>query len=70
MKKPIILVHNVATNEAIEREMTDEEFAIYEADQEKIKIEYEKQLAKENARESALAKLAALGLTPEEIAAL
>lgn len=70
MKKPIILVHNVATNEAIEREMTDEEFAIYEADQEKMKIEYENQLAKENARASALAKLAALGLTPEEIAAL
>jgi hypothetical protein len=33
-------------------------------------IMYQEQLAKETARQSALAKLAALGLTEEEIAAL
>jgi type IV secretory pathway VirB9-like protein len=33
MTKPIIIIHNVSTNEIIEREMTDAEFAVYEADQ-------------------------------------
>ena len=35
MTRPIILEHNVETNIAIEREMTDEEFAQWEIDQAK-----------------------------------
>jgi hypothetical protein len=33
MSKPIIRIHNTATDEVIDREMTDDEFAQYEADQ-------------------------------------
>ena len=33
MKKPEITIHNAETNEVIEREMNDDEFAQYEADQ-------------------------------------
>ena len=33
MSKPIITIHNVTTNEIVDREMTDTEFATYEADQ-------------------------------------
>ena len=31
--RPIIKIHNVETNEVIDREMTDDEFAQYQADQ-------------------------------------
>jgi hypothetical protein len=64
MSKPNIQIDDVV------REMTDEEFAIYSQDQSlQAAVEAEK-LAKAEARTSALAKLAALGLTEEEIAAL
>jgi anti-sigma factor RsiW len=52
------------------REMTDEEYEAYLADQ-AAQAEAEAQAqAKIDAKASALAKLAALGLTEEEIAAL
>jgi len=52
------------------REMTDEEYDSYLARQaEQAEVEAQAQ-AKIEARQSALAKLAALGLTEEEIAAL
>lgn len=68
---------NCETGEVVEREMSPEEVAGYEA-QVAAMAEYEAQqeaqrLALENAaatKASAQAKLAALGLTPEEIAAL
>lgn len=68
---------NCETGETVEREMSPEEVAGYEA-QVAAMVEYEAQqeaerLALENAaaaKASAQAKLAALGLTPEEIAAL
>ena len=31
MKKPMMRIHNTETNEVIDREMTDSEFAEYEA---------------------------------------
>jgi hypothetical protein len=52
------------------REMTNEEhqaYLAYQAEQEQLLLGQE---SKKVARESALAKLAALGLTEEEIAAL
>jgi hypothetical protein len=49
------------------REMTQEEFDILQAEQSAQALVKEEQ---KNARASALAKLAALGLTEEEIAAL
>jgi len=33
MNRPIITIHNLATDEVIDREMNDQEFAAYEADQ-------------------------------------
>jgi len=33
MSKPIIRIHNIETNEIIDREMNDTEFAKYEAEQ-------------------------------------
>jgi hypothetical protein len=70
MSKPIIRVHNMEIDEIIDREMSDKEFEIYLAQQEEITNKSNEQKRKEMARDSALAKLAALGLTPEEIAAL
>ena len=63
--KAIIL--DVATGEVTETTFTEEQVADLQA----IQAEAEAQkLAKDSAKASALAKLAALGLTEEEIAAL
>ena len=52
------------------REMTDEEYEVFLADQAEQEAIQAEQDAKIAARQSALAKLAALGLTEEEIGAL
>lgn len=52
------------------REMTDEEFTAYKAEQKANAVAQAEADAKVAARESALAKLAALGLTADEIGAL
>jgi len=52
------------------REMTDEEFTAYKAEQKTQAAIQAQAEAKAAARESALSKLAALGLTADEIAAL
>jgi DNA-binding NarL/FixJ family response regulator len=52
------------------REMTDDEFDAYKQVQTESQAQEAEQEAKATARQSALAKLAALGLTEEEIAAL
>jgi hypothetical protein len=52
------------------REMTDEEYANYQGIQTETAEAEARQEAKQAARQSALAKLAALGLTEEEIGAL
>jgi hypothetical protein len=61
---------NAATGETIERPLTDNEIA----ENEKLTLQGEtaeaERLAKIEARENALFKLAALGLTQEEIEAL
>jgi DNA-binding NarL/FixJ family response regulator len=56
--------------DGVVREMTDEEFADFQELQASQELAETERLAKETARSSALAKLAALGLTEEEIAAL
>jgi hypothetical protein len=64
MTKPNIQIDDLV------REMTNEEYEVYlsqQAEQETLQAEQE---AKAAARASALAKLAALGLTEEEIGAL
>ena len=63
MSQNIIVIHDLATNQIIERQMTDQEIA------DKNKFETESQSIIQT-RQSALAKLSALGLTDEEIQSL
>lgn len=72
--KPMVSEINCETGEEIQREMTDEEYAQHLADKDAYAIqvsqwEAEKQ-AKAETKASALAKLAALGLTEEEANAI
>jgi hypothetical protein len=64
MTKPIIRIHDLATDEIIDREMTAAEFKIYEADQKaqaKAKAEAD---AKETAKTAILDRI---GLTADEL---
>lgn len=70
MTNPIIKIVNATTGEEIEREMNNKEFAQYESDRIATQAKKAEQAAKEAARQSALDKLAALGLTPEEVSAI
>jgi hypothetical protein len=67
MTKLIALEIDASTGEVIERDFTPEEIAQRDSE---AQIEQQKLEAKEAAKASAVAKLAALGLTEEEIAAL
>ena len=66
MTRPTIKIHNVANDVVTEREMNAEEYAQYLKGFETT----EAQTAQATARASALAKLEALGLSADEIAAL
>jgi DNA-binding NarL/FixJ family response regulator len=66
----IAVVSDGLTGETIERELTADEIADREADEAQEVTRQAEAAAKAAARESALAKLADLGLTAEEIAAL
>jgi DNA-binding NarL/FixJ family response regulator len=70
MANPIIRIHDISTGEILDREMTDEEFTAHKADQKANAARQAEAEAKVAARESALAKLLALGLTADEIGAL
>lgn len=58
------------TGEVIERELNDSEMAQYEADLAAQSAKIAESEAKEAARLATIEKLAALGLTPEDLAAL
>ena len=58
---------NVETGEVLEREMTAQEITDLQTNQAELQLQQDARVA---ARESALAKLAALGLTADEVAAL
>ena len=67
MTKPIIRIHDVSTNEIIDREMTDDEFADYE----KMQSENAAILADEQSKaEAKAALLERLGITADEAALL
>ena len=70
MTNPIARIVNATTGEVIEREMNAEELAQHQADLAAQEDKQAEQAAKEAARKSALDKLAALGLTEAEIAAI
>ncbi len=61
---------DASTGEVVERELTADEVAEFNSLQAEIEAQQAEAQAKADARESALAKLAALGLTQDEINAL
>ncbi len=63
MTKPIIRIHDLQTNEIIDREMTATEFKAYEADQ-KAQAAIEAEIAAKAAEKQAL--LDRLGITADE----
>lgn len=68
--RPMVRIHDLATDEVIDREMNDAEYADWETQQAAIAQAEAEAEAKAAAREATIAKLAALGLTPEDLAAL
>jgi len=67
MSKPMLRIHNTETDEIIDREMTDAEYVIYQAEAKA----YEDLMAKTaQAATNKAALLAKLGITPDEAALL
>jgi len=63
MSRPMVRIHNIETDEVIDREMNDEEFAKYQARQ----LEKEAEQAEADAKATAkTALLDRLGITAEE----
>jgi len=62
--RPMVRIHNTETNEVIDREMNDTEFAQYEADK---AARAEAAEAKAKAEADKFALLARLGLTEDEL---
>ena len=67
MTRPMVRIHNSKTNEVIDREMNDQEFAQYQAD---VKANEAKAAAADKAAADKAALLAKLGITAEEAALL
>ena len=70
MSKPMVRIHNIETDEVIDREMNDVEFKQYQLDRLKFEEELKAEKAKAIAKAAAQAKLAALGLTADDLRAL
>ena len=62
--RPMVRIHDLITDEVIDREMNDAEFAQYEADK-AASVAYEAAKAQQAADKAAL--LARLGLTEDEL---
>ena len=63
MTRPMVRIHNVDTNEIIDREMNDEEYAQWQID---VAADIARVAAKEKALEDKAALLAKLGITADE----
>jgi len=63
MTRPMIRIHDLATDEVIDREMNDAEFALYEADQAAQAAQAAAEAAKASEKAALLAKL---GITADE----
>jgi len=63
MTKPMIRIHNVTTNEIVDREMTDEEFAQYEEQKVKDQLAVEQEAAKAAEKQALFDRL---GITADE----
>jgi hypothetical protein len=70
MSKPTIAIHNLETNELIEREMNDAELKIHNARIASIEAQDAIAEAKAQAKATAEGKLVALGLTTDDLRAL
>jgi hypothetical protein len=64
MTKPMVRIHNTETDEVIDRQMNDDEFAEYQADK-AARAVADKAKAKAEAEKAAL--LVRLGLTEDEL---
>jgi inosine/xanthosine triphosphate pyrophosphatase family protein len=62
--RPIVKIHDLETNEVIDREMNDVEFAQYQADQAENAIANAEAEAKETAKAAILDRI---GLTADEL---
>jgi len=67
MSKPMIKIHNIETDEIIEREMTNAEAAAYEEAKTKTAAQDQAIIDQRNAK---IAMLERIGLTAEEAASL
>ena len=63
MTRPIVKIHNVETDEVVEREMNDAEFAQYQIDQAKFAADKAEAIAQATAKAALLAQL---GITAEQ----
>jgi len=70
MTKPMITIHNVETDEIVEREMSVQEYADYQSAQSDATLQIEAQTKAQADKAAAQAKLAALGLTADDLKAL
>ena len=66
----MIRIHNTETDEIIDREMNDKEFAQYEANKAEQEAKAIEEEVKAKAKTKAESKLAALGLTTDDLRAL
>lgn len=64
-QKPIISLHDVSSGQVVEREMTNEEYALYLTTQENLRIAQESEAQKEADKQAILDRL---GITAEELA--
>jgi hypothetical protein len=65
-----ITEYNFDTGESIERDLTAEELKRFQADKDEVAKDKQAEIHKLAAKQSAQAKLAALGLTEEEVASI
>ncbi len=63
MSRPMVRIHNTETNEVIDREMNDTEYAQYQADQAELQARQAEAAAKAAQRQALLDKL---GITEDE----
>ncbi len=63
MTRPTVRIHNIETNEVIDREMNDQEFAAYETDQAEQAAAKAEAASKAAQRQAVLNRL---GITEEE----
>lgn len=68
--KPMVRITDLATGQIVDREMTDEELKVRALDLAESVAQELKRNTAQNAKQSAQAKLAALGLTADEVASI